>query len=79
MCKFSNLSSDLRYKAVITLTTVNVVGTFVVSDSSFLAYSPDDIAYYGLYMIRNAPSNSPILIKNNVFAAAIQFHYMWYK
>ena len=72
----SNLStSDLWYKAVITLTTVNVVGTFVVSDSSFLAYSPDDIAYYGLYMIRNAPSNSPILIKNNVFAAPIQFHY----
>ena len=71
----SNLSSDLRYKAVITLTTVNVVRTFVVSDSSFLAYSPDDIAYYGLYMIRNAPSISPILIKNNVFAAPIRFHY----
>ena len=64
----SNLSSDLRYKAV---TTVNVVGTFVVSDSSFLAHSPEGNGYYGLYMLRNAPSNSPILIENNVFAATI--------
>ena len=73
----SNLSSKMWYE-VIVLTTVNVVGTFVVSDSSFLAYSPDssdNIDYYGLYMIRNAPSNNPILIKNNVFAAPIQFHY----
>ena len=77
----SNISSNLprdQWYTIITLTTVNVVGTFVVSDSSFLAYSPDDsenIDYNGLYMIRNAPSNNPILIKNNVFAAPIKFEY----
>ena len=75
----SNLSSpSTMWNEVLALTTVNVVGTFVVSDSSFLAYSPDgskNIDYYGLYMICNAPSNNPILIKNNVFAALIQFEF----
>ena len=77
----SNISSNLprdQWYTIITLTTVNVVGTFVVSDSSFLAYSPDgseNIDYNGLYVLRNAPSNNPILIKNNVFAAPIQFEY----
>ena len=70
----SNLSSDLWYKALM-LTTVNVVGTFVLSDSSFPACSSDGSEYVGLYMIRNAPSNNPILIKNNVFAARMLFEY----
>ena len=73
----SNLSSDLWHEALM-LTTVNVVGTFVLSDSSFPACSSDGseyVTYYGLYMIRNAPSNNPILIKNNVFAAWMLFEY----